>query len=120
MSPMAIQNLISDTFTPSCVSDKNELVLDGSEDHLTQTWLEVRLLKCGSDELIATQQKDQPSVTCQSTYKLQNYLSGKTLDIYRAEKFLDFSQKDDPVRKAFRKIVSAPMSMPQGSYNEQQ
>jgi len=57
-------------------------------------------------------------VTCQSTYKLQNYLSGKTLDIYRAEKFLDFSQKDDPVRKAFRKIVSAPMSMPQGSYNE--
>ena len=120
MSPMAIQKLISDTFTPSCVSDKNELVLDGTDDHLTQSWLEVRLLRCGSDELIATQQQDQPSVTCQTTFKLQNYLSGKTLEIYRAEKFLDFSQKDDPVRKAFRKIASTSLSMPQGIYNQQQ
>ena len=57
MSPMAIEKLINraeneEKLEPLCVENPNQLLLEGSDENLKQTWLEIRVLRCGSQEFL--------------------------------------------------------------------
>ena len=85
---------------------KGETMLRGTELSANQTVLEFNMARCDLDYLW---RQGLPSF-CVDDFTLRNFMAGKRFKVFLSESYLDFNDKDEPVKKVLRQLIDIDLS----------